>query len=244
MLSARFAAATTLTPVFGSVFLPGLMRVFLALVFGVVVALTMPASASIQTSSLATAQIVVAMLREMMIGAAFSLGFQAAYSATQVAGRILDVQTGFGVAGVLNPASNTFSPLLGSLYGMVGIALFLAMNGHHQLIRALALSAAIVQPGINSVGVSAGALLQQSGVMFSYGLMLAAPIMFALLLVDLALAVYARSLPQLNILVLSFAVKVAVGVMLLAVSIKWTQWTFERLYQVTFDYWLQKAVAP
>jgi flagellar biosynthetic protein FliR len=72
--------------------------------------------------------------------------------------------------------------------------------------------------------------------------MLAAPVMLALLLVDITLAIYARSLPQLNVLVLSFAIKVVVGMMLLAVSLKWTQWTFDQLYKNTFAFWSQQAV--
>lgn len=244
MLSVRFGTATALTPVFGSVYLPGTVRVVLALAFGTALALTQPATLLNAIDAMSATRVLACMINEAMIGAAFSLGFLAAYSATQVAGRVLDIQIGFGVAGILNPSTGTFSPLLGSLFGMVGITLFLAMDGHHQLLRALALSTEIIKPGAAVATINAMAIIKQSGLMFVYGLMLAAPVMLALLLVDIAMAIYARSLPQLNILVLSFGIKVVVGTLLLAVSLQWAQWAFARLYELTFGYWSQQVLAP
>jgi flagellar biosynthetic protein FliR len=241
LLSTRVAAATMLTSVLGPTSIPNVVRVILALTLGACLSFALPSNVIATTSTLTSMGLVVAMLRELVIGASFSLGFMAAYAATQVAGRILDVQIGFGVAGVLNPATSSFSPLLGSLFGMVGVAVFLILDGHHQLLRALALSAEIAQPGLFATTFDMAAMLQQTTAMFIFGLMLAAPIMLALLLIDLAMAVYARSLPQLNILVLSFAIKVVVGVALLSLSIKWSQETFERLYQTTFEYWATQA---
>ena len=56
--------------------------------------------------------------------------------------------------------------------------------------------------------------------MFTFGLALAAPVMFSLLLADIALAVMARSMPQLNVFVLSFSVKIVLGLMGLALSVQ------------------------
>jgi len=244
MLSVRFGTATALTPIFGSTSLPGFVRVALSLAFGIAVAASLPSAAIQGVGALAIPTLALALLREAVIGAVFSIGFLSAYAATQVAGRVLDIQIGFGVAGILNPATNAFSPLLGSLFGMVGIAIFLSMDGHHQLLRALQFSSEIAPPNATSHGINASAILQQSALMFVYGLMLAAPVMLALLLIDITLAVYARSLPQLNILVLSFAIKVVVGMLLLAVSLKWVQWTFSQLYTSTFTFWSQQPVLP
>ena len=240
LLSTRVATAMSLAPVLGPTQIPGPVRVILALVLGGAMALNLPGDVD-AFANITIVSLVVFMLREMVIGASFALGFAAAYAATQVAGRSLDIQIGFGVAGVLNPATNTFSPLLGSLLGMVGLAIFLAVDGHHQLIRALALSAQTVRPGVTTAGFGMEAILIQTGAMFVFGLMLAAPIMLALLLVDLTMAIYARSLPQLNILVLSFAIKVVLGVLLLGLSLRWSQVVFEHLYQRTFVYWSTQA---
>lgn len=240
LLSIRVAAAMALAPVLGPTQIPATARVILVLALGGGMAFSLPANIN-SFADMNMVTLVVLMFRELVIGASFALGFAAAYGATQVAGRSLDIQIGFGVAGVLNPATNTLSPLLGSLFGMVGIAIFLASDGHHQLIRALALSAQIAQPGLMTEIFDIEAVLAQTGVMFVFGLMLAAPIMLALLMVDLTMAIYARSLPQLNILVLSFAIKVVLGMVLLAFSLRWSLVVFEHLYQATFAYWSAQA---
>jgi len=86
---------------------------------------------------------------------------------------VLDIQIGFGVATVLNPAVQGFGSLLGSAFGMIAVAAFLGMNGHHVLIQALALSAHNVPPGSVSYALDWAAVFKQSGVMFTFGAALA-----------------------------------------------------------------------
>jgi flagellar biosynthetic protein FliR len=185
----------------------------------------------------------VAALGELVIGASLSFGFLAAYAATQVAGRVLDIQIGFGVAAVLNPAVQGFGSLLGSAFGMIAVAAFLGMNGHHVLIQALALSAQNVPPGAVSYTLDWAAVFKQSGVMFTFGAALAAPVMLALLLTDIAMAVLARSMPLLNVFVLSFSVKIVLGLTGLAASIKLAEPLLRALYGTTFEYWERAAGA-
>ena len=185
----------------------------------------------------------VAALGELIIGASLSFGFLSAYAATQVAGRVLDIQIGFGVASVLNPAAQGFGSLLGSAFGMIAVAAFLGMDGHHVLIQALALSAQNVPPGAVSYTLDWAAVFKQSGVMFTFGAALAAPVMLALLLTDIAMAVLARSMPLLNVFVLSFSVKIVLGLTGLAASIKLAEPLLRALYGTTFEYWERTAGA-
>ena len=77
--------------------------------------------------------------------------------------------------------------------------------------------------------------------MFAFGLTLAAPVMFSLLLADVAIAFFARSVPQLNPFVLGFAIKVLLGIAGLATAIRLGGSVFERLFGTTFHYWEQIA---
>jgi flagellar biosynthetic protein FliR len=79
--------------------------------------------------------------------------------------------------------------------------------------------------------------LKFSGVMFTFGLALAAPVMLTLLLSDIALAVLARSMPQLNVFVLSFSVKIVLGLIGLAVSIKFAGAVLTGLFESTWRFW-------
>jgi flagellar biosynthetic protein FliR len=245
LLAARVAGATVLIPIFGPVEVPGSVRVILAvaiaaaLVSGLAGMSTTAAVASLAS----TASLAIAMLSEVVIGATFAFGFLAAYAATQVAGRILDIQMGFSAASVFNPSLGTLAPLTGSILGMLGIVIFLSLDGHHVLLRALAESARSTPPGtvFSSGQFGWEALIEQSGVMFAFGLTLAAPVMFSLLLADIAIAFFARSVPQLNPFVLGFAIKVLLGVVGLATAIRLGGSVFERLFGTTFHYWERLA---
>ena len=239
LLSARVAGATVLAPVFGPVQVPAIARVALAFALAamLVAALPIPAVA-IQDAPLASSvQLAIAMLSELFIGAGIAFGFLAAYAATQVAGRILDIQMGFSAANVFNPFTQGFSPLLGSLFGMAAIVVFLALDGHHVLVRALAASVQTFPPGTLVHDFDWDAFMRHSGVMFVFGLTLAAPVMFALLLADIAMAVFSRSMPQLNVFVLGFAVKIVLGIIALAASIRLADEALAGLFETTFDFW-------
>jgi flagellar biosynthetic protein FliR len=245
LLATRVAGATVLIPIFGPTEIPGSVRVILAVAIAAalvsgIAGLPMNAAAASLVSSGALA---LAMLSELLIGAAFGFGFLAAYAATQIAGRVLDIQMGFSAASVFNPSLRTVSPLVGSILGMLAVYLFLAMDGHHLLLRALAESARSTPPGsLFAAGRFAwAAVLGQSTVMFAFGLTLAAPVMFSLLLADVAIAFFSRSVPQLNPFMLSFAIKILLGFVGLAAAVRLGGAMFERLFATTFRYWDQLA---
>ncbi len=116
------------------------------------------------------------------------------------------------------------SSLLGALWGICGLAAFLALDGHLVLIRALSASLSTYPPGQFGLQVDGGALLRQSSAMYAFGLALAAPVMLLLLLADIAMAVMARTLPQLGLSGLAFSIRYANGVL-------------QALFAHTYQYW-------
>jgi flagellar biosynthetic protein FliR len=238
LVSVRVAAATAFTAVLGPTTLPGPVRVLLAAGLGLLLSAANPVTTPAIDSVIALG---VAAVREALIGAALGGGFLLAYAATQVAGRVLDTQMGFGVAGLFNPSAGTLSPLTGTLFGMAAVSIFLSMDGHHALIRALALSLATSPPGSAGPLLAWNNLIPQAGIMFIYGLALAAPLMSALLLTDVALAVFSRSLPQLNVFVLGFALKIIFGLVGLALSTRLAEVIFGELFASTFRFWERTA---
>jgi flagellar biosynthetic protein FliR len=233
LVSVRIATATAFAPVFGPAKIPGPVKVLIAFSLAALMVSMRPA-AQLQIQSMS--ELAIAAVREASIGLAFGFGFLAAYGATQVAGRALDVQIGFGAASILNPATQGLAPLLGSLFGMAMIAVFLAMDGHHLLIKALSISLEAMPPGATGE-LDVLLAIRQSAMVFAFGLTLAAPVMFSLWLADIAMAVFARSMPQLNVFVLSFAIKILLGTVGLALSLGLTRNLFADLFESTFRYW-------
>src|SRR3954452_9580688 len=144
LLSARIAAATMLTPVFGPTQIPAPVRVLIALVLAAFLMLAVPVGVTPLHDAVG---LTVATLGELLLGASLAFGFLVAYAATQIAGRVLDIQLGYGAAAVLNPTTQVPAPLIGSVLGMAAVAVFLGLDGHHVLIRALALSVEHYPPG-------------------------------------------------------------------------------------------------
>ena len=235
LVSVRVASAIVVAPVLGPSQIPAPARVALVLALSASIVAGVPVATSAAPTEIFA--LIAAALGEVVYGLAFAFGFIAAYAATQVAGRALDIQVGFGAAGVLNPATRTMSPLLGSVLGMLMISAFLSLDGHLVLIKALAVSLATLPPGQAFARIDPVLILNHSAATFTFGLALAAPVMFMLLLADLAMAVFARSMPQLNIFVLGFAVKIVLGLSGLALAVRFSNAVLEKLFSSSFLYW-------
>lgn len=239
LLSVRVAAATALATVFGPAQIPAPVRVLISLILAVLIA---SASGVRATAVDSLDQLLAASAGEVLIGAGLAGGFLIALAATDIAGRVLDTQAGFGIASVFNPTTGSVASLLGTLLGMSALCLFLALNGHYVLIQALAASARALPPGVGLASMDWQAAFEQGGVMFAYGLALAAPLMCALLLADVAMAVMARSLPQLNVFVMGFPLKIMMVLAGLAVSVRFSGLVLRALFDSTFRYWAHTAV--
>ncbi|NML42912.1 flagellar biosynthetic protein FliR [Ramlibacter sp. G-1-2-2] len=214
LVATRLAALLLMTPVLHAMPLPPTVR--LLLVIGVSAVLALPLGT--QTAAVAdVAALFDAMLRELAIGATLGLGVLMAFAGFTLAGRLLDVQVGFGIAQVFDPVTRSQVPVLTSALSLAGVVLFFLANGHHALLRGVAWSLQrfpVGQPW--SLQQAAGPVLQQAAGLFTLGFALAAPVVLSLLLMEFALGVLARNLPQANMLVLGIPVKVVVGLLALS----------------------------
>lgn len=233
LVSIRVTGSLVLAPVLGPASIPAPARALVMISLSALLVAVVPISPVL----LDVSQLVVAAAAEAVIGGSLAFGFLTAYAATQIAGRILDVQMGFGAAAVLNPAAQAPAPLLASLFGMLGVAAFLALDGHHVLIRALDASVQAFPPGSAGLELDWDLLLRQSSAMFTFGLALAGPVMIALLLADIGMAVMARSVPQLNVFILSFSIKAVLGLLGLLASVSIGARVLDALFDSTFRFW-------
>lgn len=240
LLAARIAGATALTPVLGPAQIPAPVRVAFTLALAGLIVAALPAMPIAELSIL---DLAIAVVGEVVLGASFAFGFLVAYAATQIAGRVLDVQMGFGAASILNPDIRTTAPLIGTLLGMVAVAVFLAIDGHHVLIRALTISIQTYPLGFFALDLNWAAFVVQSSAMFAFGLALAAPVMIALLFVDLGMAVMARSMPQLNVFVMSFSIKIMLGLLGLIFVVRYAESVLIALFESMFRFWEQIGLA-
>jgi flagellar biosynthesis protein FliR len=232
----RIGALFVLTPVFGAMPMPPRLRVLFALLLAatMVTALqvTSPAAAARSVGALA-----LAALAEAAIGAAMAFGLFAAFGAFQFAGKLLDIQIGFSLGTVFDPVTRTQTPLLGSLLNLLGVMVFFALDGHLLLMRGIAYSFTAMPPGQLPSGWNIAAFANQFGVMFLFGLTIAAPVVFALLLTDIGLGIASRTMPQLNIFTVGIPVKIVVGLLLFMATLNAMAPVMARVFGTVLTFW-------
>jgi flagellar biosynthetic protein FliR len=119
---------------------------------------------------------------------------------------------------------------------LFGILIFLVIDGHHFVIEALALSfRAIPVGGVIVSQPFADQLVSMTGLMFVVAVKLAAPVLVALFLTNISLAVMARVMPQANIMAVSFPLTIAVGIVVLSSSIPLLVYMFKKLIMMFED---------
>jgi flagellar biosynthetic protein FliR len=237
LLSVRIAALLLLTPLLYAGSVPLLVRVLMAVGLAAVMALPFAGGTSAVVPQDIGA-LVHALLREAAVGATLGLGILMAFAGFALAGRLVDVQVGFGIAQVFDPLTRGRVPVLSSAFGLLAAVFFFLVNGHHAVLRGVAFSVERFPPGREwSLAAAAEPLARGAAALFSLGFALAAPIVLSLLLVDFALGAISRNLPQMNMLVMGVPVKIVAGLLALSVWATGFGPPAERLYSAIYRTW-------
>lgn len=236
LLSVRIAAALFLTPVLHAAAVPLTVRILLVLGLACVIALPFGGAAVAMPTDVGG--LGRAVLREAAVGATLGLGVLVAFAGFALAGRLVDVQVGFGFPQVLDPATRMQVPVLSAILTLVAALVFFLVDGHHALLRGLAFS--LERFPLGQGWPAAGAawpLVREVAALFTLGFALVAPVVLALLLVEFALGVVARNLPQMNMLVMGIPVKVVAGMLALSVWAGGFGAPAGRLYGTIYQAW-------
>ena len=159
-------------------------------------------------------------IREIAIGLALGLAARAVIAGAELGGHICSQQIGFSYAATVDPEGGARNTALASLYGLLATLTWLAIGGHHLLIRAL--DASYTGLPIGGGGIDASlvrSIREVLGIVFVTGLRLAAPVIAVLLLVEVALGLVSRSAPALNFFVIGYPVRLVVGLFVVALTI-------------------------
>lgn len=228
----RFSLVIALPGLSPLAWAPASIRVVLVLALSLSAALLAP----IPATALADFDWVAAIAQEALIGLSFALAVLLPMGAVSFFGKAIDVQTGFGAAAVLNPAASTEGEaLIGVALGLLMTVLFFALDLHHDLLRALILSLEWLPLGQATIDVTPAAVAQAFGQAFSLALLLVAPVMLGLFGIDMAVGYATRSMPQANVYFLSLPLKIAAGILLLAMSLKAAPAIVERLFSTALS---------
>ena len=205
----RTIGILAVSPVFGHRAVINQTKAGLALVLAIVLYSAVPLTLEATTDLFPYA---IAAVKELIMGMMFGFVARLVFLAVQFAGEVIGIDVGFGVVNIIDPLSAEQISIIGTFKNLIALVIFLIIDGHHILLNALAESFDMVPLG----GVQFTELLGQglihitSGV-FVMAIKLAAPVITALFLTSLALGIIARTVPQMNVFIVGFPLKIGIG---------------------------------
>ncbi len=203
------------SPSFGGVYAPAQVKVALTVLLAVTL---MPLTRVPVAPSTVGLALMVA--REMAIGLALGLAIHALVAAAELAGHLTGFQMGMSYSAIVDPASGVRNNMIAALYGTLATIVFFVTNSHHAFLRALGQSYESLPIGAGHIAATLPqAIMALLGLVFAFGVRLAAPVIVVLLITEVGLALISRAAPALNVMVVGAPLRLLVGLALLALVV-------------------------
>jgi flagellar biosynthesis protein FliR len=230
VIALRLAVLAALLPVISAKSVPVLWRLALAVVIATAIAPTVTKELVEIPTHFSWELLTIEALRSIVIGALLAFVVGIPFAAVRFAGQIIGVQIGFSLANTIDPQSGGQASVLSNFYYLLAVMFFFASDAHHILITAMTESVRLVPPFSAVFGVGGSwYLLTEFGSFFVIGLKIAAPVIIVLLLVSITMGFIVKTVPQINILVVGFPVKIATGLAVLGLSMFFFGSVFENI---------------
>src|SRR3972149_6593015 len=145
---------------------------------------------------------------------------------------IIGFQMGFSIVNVIDPQTSTHVPIIGQFHTILATLIFLSIHAHHLFIAAIAESFALVPPmRLALTQQMMEGIVTLSRDMFILAIRIAAPVIVALFITNIALAIVSKTMPQMNVMVVGFPITLSGGLLIMILSIP----LFTNLVQRAFE---------
>lgn len=244
LVAFRLAGVLLFSPIVASAGIPVRAKVFLVVTLAAAVYPAIHSSWHAGTDmSLATLGQI--MVTETLIGA--SIGFMASIPivAMQLAGTIMGMQMGLGLAQVYDPMNGENSGVIDQLLFYLAIAVFLMIGGLDAMFGALIGTFQSVPLGamtLHAAPVELVAGLLNAG--YELALRVSAPVVAIMFLETVASGVLMKTIPQINILSIGFAIKIMAGLFAMAGSLVAVEAVFTDELRAAMDAIMQWSASP
>jgi len=212
----RISAFMMVMPIVSGAFVPRQVRLLLALVLTTLIAPVLTETTTVELLSIAG---VILLAQEIIVGIAMGFAVQLVFDAIALGGQVISMSMGLGFAVFLDRARGVNVPVLGQLFLMFAVLVFLSLDGHLAMIQLIADSFQLLP--MSNGGLSSAALtslLQWSSQVFVVAMKIALPAVTGLLVVNLAFGVTSRAAPTLNLFAVGFPVAMLLGFVVIFLS--------------------------
>ncbi len=219
-LAIRFGVLAATLPLLDLRSVPPLWRLGLAFSFAAALAPGVAAGLPSGVVTLSWQNLVVEAMRSLVVGAMLGFTVNLVFTAVRFAGSVAGMQIGFAIVNSFDPMSNSQVSVISQLYYLLAVLLFF-VTGAHQILVAAMFQSCLVVPPYASLSATGGAwqIMQEYGTIFTLGFRIAAPVVVVLLLVSASMGIIVKTVPQINVLIVGFPIKIAVGLITLGLSL-------------------------
>jgi flagellar biosynthetic protein FliR len=229
----RIAAMLMAAPIFSVRQIPVRFRMLLAVLITLLVQPVLPPSPVVPAFS---TDALLIMLQQIAIGAALGFLMQMAFNALIFGGQVMAYSMGLGFASMMDPTNGVQVPVVAQFWLILAMLAFLLMNGHLVLISAIVDSFSVLPVAADGFGrAGLWELLSWASRMFAAGVLMALPVIIALLLINIGMGVVSRAAPQLNIFAVGFPITLMMGFVLMWVTLPQVMNNFGGLVLEAFD---------
>ena len=212
----RIAGLIMVAPVFGSRLVPSRIKLALAVCVTFAILPTLPAI-SIDSGPLVSGFIA---FQEILIGVAMAFVVQMTFDALVIAGQTIAMTMGLGFAMLVDPNRGVSVPVLSQFFVIVGVLIFLSLNGHLALLQMVAESFELLPVGELLSVASIWWLLEWASEMFVGAVSIALPAVVSILVVNIAFGVMSRAAPTLNLFAIGFPSALLLGFIVLLINLE------------------------
>ena len=209
----RASGVVMAAPIIGTTMTPVRIKAAFVLLLAIVLTPVVPGTAPETAGALAFG---IYAVRELLIGLALGIVAAMTFGTFQLAGELIGTQMGLSMGELADPLLNQSSSAISQFLNIMAMLTLLALNGHHWFLQALGASFQSVPLGGAELSPSlVSGIVAKFIDLFVAGLKMAAPAIGVLVLVTIAIGMLARAAPLLNIMMMSFSLRIAAGLVLL-----------------------------
>ncbi|MGV8146362.1 MAG: flagellar biosynthetic protein FliR [Alkaliphilus sp.] len=234
LILVRISGIFVTAPIFASRSIPSLAKVGLSAIISFILLPVLGQGIDIQFDN--AMHIFVYSISEFLIGVIIGYVAFVYFSVLYLAGTIIDTQMGFGMVSVMDPNLNVQVPVMGNFFNNLVSFIFIVVNGHHLIIRALIASYEFLPIGFEFAIRTT--LIDHLAKIFTQFFMLAvqfsAPVLIAIFLANVLLGILARTMPQMNVFIVGLPLKIAVGMVIAVIIIQHIGYFSEKLFETMF----------
>ncbi|TZE83339.1 flagellar biosynthetic protein FliR [Calorimonas adulescens] len=232
LLFSRILGITILNPIFSRREIPYVVKIGLSLFLTLILKNLIP-EISITDNIV---EFSVILIKEFLIGLIIGFVSFLFFHAIYIAGELIDMSMGFGIVNVLDIQNNVQVPIMGNFLYILSLLIFIMINGHYYFISAIFDSYKFIPMGVlvvndNFLQFFINAFIK----VFSIGFKLSAPVVITILLVDIALGILSRTVPQMNVFMVGMPLRVLVGIITMMIALPVFIFSLNALFDGSFE---------